>query len=408
MKDKILVIDASSAGISGDMLVASLVDLGAPQRYVLEAMVEAVKVLEQGEAEIDVEEAKRGGFRCKLIKAKYKQRETSYTPTEILEAVKTAAKITTHTKKAAEYAYRAVKMLIDTEAHLHNKTIDNLHLHETAGADTLAEAIGAAVALEQLDLLDAQIYATPVAVGGGLIKFSHGITPSPSPAALSILTISEIPFHGGPVEMELTTPTGASLLAALNPKPTRFYPQIKPLKIGFGGGLKEIDALPNILRIILGSKTVEDTQDTIVQLETNVDDVTGEVISRTSEILMKQGALDVATTPAYLKKGRPGWVIKVLCRQEEAFKLSNILMLETGTLGVRTLTIPRYLARRRMETKILNIKGKKYKVRVKVSETPEGKLIRVKPEFKDLEKISEETEVPLTQLQKMVQGEIEN
>ncbi|MFN3621423.1 MAG: nickel pincer cofactor biosynthesis protein LarC [Nitrososphaerales archaeon] len=408
MKDKILIIDASSAGISGDMLVASLIDLGAPQRDVLDAMTEAVKALEQAEAEIDVEEAKRGGFRCKLLKAKYKQRASNYTPSEILEAVKTAAKSTTHTKKAAEYAFRSVKMLIEAEAHLHNKSVDNLHIHETGAADTVAEAVGVAVALERLNLIDAQIYATPVAVGGGLVKFSHGITPSPSPATLHILAASKIPFHGGPVDTELTTPTGASLLASLKPKYTRFYPQIIPLKAGFGGGLREIDDLPNILRTILGSKMAEDAQDIIVQLETNVDDVSGEVISRTSERLMEQGALDVTTIPAYMKKGRPGWIIKVLCRQEDAFRLSSILMLETGTLGVRTLTMPRYLAKRRIETKSLKIKGKEYKVRVKISETPEGSLIRVKPEYNDIRKISEETDIPLNQLQKMVQGETED
>jgi uncharacterized protein (TIGR00299 family) protein len=402
---RVLIIDGSSAGISGDMLVSSLIDLGAPEKDVLDAMKAAATVLRRSEAEISVEEVKRGGFRCKLLSAKYKEEKTHYQAEELLEQVKAAAESTLYTKKAKEYAYEAVKLLVDVEAHLHTTDPKDLHLHETGSVDTVIDAIGAAFALEHLNLFEAEIYATPVAVGGGLIRFSHGITPAPAPAALRILTLKKIPFHGGPVEGELTTPTGAALLAALDPKPMHFYPQIKPLKVGLGGGVKEIDGVPNILRLILGEDLFSDLGDVIVQLESNIDDASGEVISRASEVLLREGALDVAIIPAYAKKGRPTWIIQALCNPEDVAKLSSILMVEAGTLGVRYHTVPRYVARRRIETTTLRIDGVNYKVRVKISETPEGRLIRAKPEYADLKAISQATGLPVRRLQEMVEDE---
>ena len=401
---RVLVIDGSSSGISGDMLVSSLMDLGAPEKKVLDAMKAAATVLGRSEVKISVEEVKRGGFRCKLLSVKCKKEETHCQAEELLEQVKAAAESTLYTKKAREYAYEAVKLLVDVEAHLHTTDPKDLHLHETGSVDTVIDAIGAALALEHLNLFEAEIYATPVAVGGGLIRFSHGITPAPAPAALHILTLKKIPFHGGPVEGELTTPTGAALLGALDPKPTHFYPQIKPIKVGLGAGLKEIDDVPNILRLILGESLFGAVGDVIAQLESNIDDASGEVISKASETLLKEGAFDVAMIPAYTKKGRPAWIIQVLCNPDDAAKLSSILMVEAGTLGVRCLTVPRYVAKRRTETKTLKIDGVEHRVRVKVSETPEGTLIRAKPEYADLESISKKTGLPVRRLQEMVEG----
>ena len=400
---RVLVIDASSAGISGDMLVSSLIDLGAPERDVLDAMKAAATVAGRSDIEISVDEVKRSGFRCKSLSTKYEER-VHYSAQELLKLLEAAAESALHTKRSREYAYNSVKLLVDVEAQLHATEVEDLHLHETGSLDTIIEAIGAASALEHLNLLDAEIYVTPVAVGGGLIRFSHGITPAPAPAALHILTLKNIPFQGGPVEGELTTPTGAALLAALNPKPVHFYPRIKPLKVGLGAGLKEVEGAPNILRLILGEDLFGGAGDVIAQLESNIDDTSGEVISRASEVLLREGALDVAVIPAYAKKGRPTWIIQALCNPEDVAKLSSILMVETGTLGVRCFTVPRYLAKRRIETTTLKIDGVEYEVRVKVSETPEGSVIRAKPEYADLKSISQKTGLPVRRLQEMVEA----
>ena len=181
---KVLVIDGSSAGISGDMLVSSLIDLGAPEKDVLDAMKAVATVLGGAEVEISVDEVKRGGFRCKLLSAKYKEEKTHYRAQDLLEHIKAAAESVLHTRMARKYAYNAVKLLVEVEAQLHAADVEDLHLHETGSVDTIIEAIGAASALEHLGLFDAEIYVTPVAVGGGLIRFSHGITSAPAPAAL--------------------------------------------------------------------------------------------------------------------------------------------------------------------------------------------------------------------------------
>jgi uncharacterized protein (TIGR00299 family) protein len=402
-KRKVLVVDASSAGISGDMFVSSLIDLGAPQKNVLGAMKTAAQIVDRSDVDISIEEIKMGGFRCKRLSARYREGYLDCDASKLLEDVKAAAKSALRTRDAVDYAYNAVKLLVEVEALLHGTKIDEVHLHETGSVDTILEVIGAASALERLQLFGAKVYVTPVAVGGGLVRFSHGVTPAPAPAALQILTSKKIAFHGGPVEQELTTPTGATLLAALDPTPTRFYPPIIPLRIGFGAGLKEIENTPNILRVILGEDLYDAAGDIIVQLESIVDDASGEIIGRATQTLLKKGALDVAVIPAYTKKDRPAWIIEALCNPEDSAKLSSILMVEAGTLGVRYFTVPRYLAKRRIETKTLKIGEVEYKVRVKVSETPEGKVIRAKPEYKDLEDISDKTGLSLRRLQRMVE-----
>jgi uncharacterized protein (DUF111 family) len=236
---RILVIDCNASGIAGDMLLGALLDLGAN----VERVISAIKTLEAPEygyrhIDIAIDEVMRGEFRATQIDVTSTAAEKRH-GSELIEIVEKAANSIYMSPKAREFAAKAIRSLIQAEADLHKTSFDDAHLHEVALIDTAAEIIGCAAALDDLHLFEGKIYSTPLAVGGGVFKFSHGIVSAPAPATLAILQSKNFPFHGGPIEAELATPTGASLLVNLVDEVGSFYPSIVPLKVGYGAGTKE-------------------------------------------------------------------------------------------------------------------------------------------------------------------------
>jgi uncharacterized protein (TIGR00299 family) protein len=245
---------------------------------------------------------------------------------------------------------------------------------------------------------DNKVYSTPLAVGGGVFKFSHGIVSAPAPATLAILQSKNFPFHGGPIEKELATPTGTSLLVNLA-EPVTFYPAVVPRKVGYGAGTKEYPELPAVLRLTLGEPSETGlARDEIAVLETNLDDVSGEILGYTMDRLLAEGAKDVSIIPVTTKKNRPAQIIKVIADQNDVTHLSEVLIAETGTLGVRVYYCERHIISRELLMVDLSVLGSKETVRVKVSKNTEGKIIRIKPEFEDLKHLAEKTGKPLREL----------
>jgi uncharacterized protein (TIGR00299 family) protein len=266
--------------------------------------------------------------------------------------------------------------------------------------DTAAEIIGCAVALDDLHMFEdgAKVYSTPLAVGGGIFKFSHGIVSAPAPATLAILQSKNFPFHGGPIEKELATPTGTSLLVNLA-EPISFYPAIVPRKVGYGAGTKEYPELPAVLRLTLGEASETGlARDEIAVLETNLDDITGEILGYTMDRLLAEGAKDVSIIPVTTKKNRPAQIIKVIADQTDVAHLSEVLIAETGTLGVRVYYCERHIINRELLMVDLQVLDSKETVRVKVSKNAQGRIVRIKPEFDDLKLLAEKTGKPLREL----------
>jgi uncharacterized protein (TIGR00299 family) protein len=269
--------------------------------------------------------------------------------------------------------------------------------------DTAAEIIGSAVAMDDLDFFNAKIYTTPISVGGGLFNFSHGTTSSPSPATLALFQSKNFPIKGGPIEAELATPTGAAILINLVSETTRFYPAMTPIKVGYGAGDKELHEIPNLLRIIMGKPLETNlTSDQIAVLETNIDDVSGEIVGYVIDRLFTEGAKDVSVIPMFTKKNRPAQIIKVIADQKDTQHLTEVLIEETGTLGVRVHYCTRHIALRDVYTINLTIAGRKETVKIKCSKTGNGKITRLKPEFEDLKQIAEKTGIPLRKLSELV------
>jgi uncharacterized protein (TIGR00299 family) protein len=395
----IVTIDCQVAGVAGDMILGALLDLGADQKKV----TSAIKSLENtmfgySNVVVDIKKVMRKGFEATQINvtAQGKNRKDGKQLIEIIE--KTAEKLQL-SDKAKLFASNVIHTLVNAEAELHGKDLQEAHLHEVGLVDTAAEIIGTAVALEDLGLFNAKIVATPVSVGGGLFQFSHGTVSSPSPAALSIFQSKNFPIKGGPVESELATPTGAAIIANLADEVSSFYPEMTPLKVGYGAGTKEFSEMPNTLRIVIG-KPLDDllVKDQIAVLETNVDDVSGEIVGYAVDRLLMEGAKDVSIIPMYTKKNRPGQIIKVIADQKDTQHLSNVLMSETGTLGVRVYLCERHITTRDEYTVDLLINGVKESVRVKVSKDANGEIIRIKPEFEDLKALAAKTKKPLREL----------
>jgi uncharacterized protein (TIGR00299 family) protein len=309
-------------------------------------------------------------------------------------------------QNAKKFALNAATTLLEAEAKLHGEDINNIHLEEAGEVDALAEIIGSAVALEDLGLFNAKVYSTPVAVGGGLFKFSHGKVSSPAPATLEILLSRKFPIVGGPVEAELATPTGVSILVNVVDEVIRFYPALKPLKVGYGAGTMDFEEMPNILRVVLGEPLQYNlSKDEVVVLETNVDDATGEIIGHTLNKLLTEGAKDVSIIPMFTKKNRPGYILKVITDRENAERLTHTIIEETGSLGVRLYTCERRILLRDITPIEIMMDGIKMNVRVKISKDLKGSIIRIKPEYEDVKEIAERTGKPLRYVSEIIEAQ---
>jgi uncharacterized protein (TIGR00299 family) protein len=217
-----------------------------------------------------------------------------------------------------------------------------------------------------LKLFSDEIISTPVAVGGGTLTFSHGTSSNPASAILEIFRDSDIIIRGGLVKEELTTPTGACLLVNLADTCSEFYPAMKIKSIGYGAGCKDFDSFPNVLKIVKGESTNEFQLDTVQVLETNLDDVSGETIGYMIDKLIANGAKDVTVTPGITKKGRPTNIVSIICDPSITNILINILVSETGTLGVRLRSSSRFVVPRIIITVPIVLQEKNFMVRCKI------------------------------------------
>ena len=286
-------------------------------------------------------------------------------------------------------ATAAFSLLATVEGRLHRRPTSQVHFHELGGHDTIVDIVGTACALELLEVNT--VSASAVATGLGMIRSAHGMLPNPAPAVVELL--EGIPSEGRDISVELTTPTGAAMLASWG---SSFGP-MPPMTIeatGFGAGSRELDDLPNCTQVVIGlsAESIRASSfgqsQRLVQLEANLDDVTGETLAHAVEALLGDGALDAWVTPVLMKKGRPGHVVSVLCDPVLVGELRHRLEHETGTLGVRAHAVERWAEPR----ELLEVDVEGYSVRVKVSPG------RVKAEHADAARVAEITGLALREV----------
>lgn len=406
---QVAVIDCQVAGVSGDMILGALLDLGADSTRVVEAMKSVGDYLKEcRDVEVTVRDVIRRGFRAKKVDVRADE-AGEMMGMDLIEATLKCIDSLGLSVEAKRFASNVINTLVSVEAKIHGRSVGEVHLHEAGSIDTPAEIVGAAVALDDLNLFrETKIYSTPVAVGGGTFRFSHGTVSSPAPATLEILRSKGFPMIGGVIESELATPTGASLLVNLVHEATRFYPPLRPKAVGYGAGAKDFAEFPNVLRILVGEPLEYGLlMDRIYVLETNLDDVSGELVGYAINRLLDEGARDVSVIPIFTKKNRPGQIIKVITDEARVERLSRVLIEETGTLGVRMYPCERRILHRESIPIKISIGGVEESVKVKVAEDSKGEIVQIKPEYDDAERVAAKTGKPLRKIMDLVKSEAE-
>jgi pyridinium-3,5-bisthiocarboxylic acid mononucleotide nickel chelatase len=369
---KICYLDAFS-GISGDMTVGALLDAGAPP----EALVDALRSLDTG-ARFEVEKTARGGVAATKFRVHLSEEPAKHRHLSKILAMIDAAPIASRAKAAAAAVFRN---LGEAEALVHGVPIEKVHFHEVGAVDSIADIVGACVALDLLDI--SEVLASSINVGSGSVETEHGLLPVPAPATAALLAGKPI-YARGP-EVELTTPTGAALAMTLA---SSFgpLPAMRILSIGHGAGERDFKQHVNVLRVLIGERTSASEATLVSVIEAHIDDSSPQVLGYALEKLLDAGALDAALSPLQMKKNRPGSLLRVIARPEDQERLAQIIFAETSTLGLRIHT-----AERRVEPRSnVEIETPLGRVRGKIS--AQGAFT---PEYDDCKAIAQRTGVPL-------------
>ncbi len=367
---KIAYFDAFS-GIAGDMTVAALIDAGADEQ----ALIRGLDSLGTG-ARFKTERVKMKGIMATRFTVEHEDQKKHRHLPHIVTMIE-AAELP---ERAKRNAIRVFGVLGEAEATVHGTSIEKVHFHEVGAVDSICDIVGACLALDLLDI-DA-VYCSAINTGSGTVEADHGVMPVPAPATALLLKGKPV-FAKGP-ETELTTPTGAALMAALaqgfGPMPAMVIEAT-----GFGAGTKEFTSHANVVRLLIGSSSKASETVTVSVIEANVDDSTPEVLGYAMERLLAEGALDVTLQPVYMKKQRPGVLVQVIAKPEDRERLSGILMRETSTLGVRWTAAERIVAERSW----VEVETGHGRVKVKIAGGS------AKPEFEDCRALAVETGLPL-------------
>jgi uncharacterized protein (TIGR00299 family) protein len=369
------------SGIAGDMALGSLVDAGADLSEVL-VLLERLPVSGWS---VEAEPVLRGGVAATKIHVRAEDTAVVRTYAHISGLVD-EARLPMRVRDRAQATFAA---LAEVEGRLHRRPPEQVHFHEVGGLDAIVDVVGTCAALEVLGV--DRVTASPVATGLGMVRSAHGMIPNPAPAVLELLRGA--PTYGRDVNVELTTPTGAALLAAMAVSYGPL-PDLTLAATGYGAGDRDIDGLPNVVQVVLGDGADEERGATprpgqpVVLLEVNVDDATGEVLAHAIASLIDAGAHDAWVSPILMKKGRPAHTVSALADPTLADQLAAVLMAETGSLGVRGTTLERWpAARAQAEVEVDGLP-----VRVKVSAG------RVKPEHADAVRVARRQGVPLREV----------
>ena len=399
----VLIIDAQVAGISGDMILSSLVSLGADKSRIIEGIYTAESFLDNSKiTNIDFVSVQKNGKNATQLILEIDESVHERKATDIKNCIINASTKIGLPETALNFVTNTIDTLISAESKVHGESEASVHFHEAASIDTVIDILGTAIALDDLNLFNDEIICSPVAIGGGSITFSHGKTSNPAYAILEIFKDSEIIIQGGTVTEELTTPTGASILVNLTKTCSEFYPSMKINSIGYGAGAKDFETFANVLKIVIGKTKSNLVKDTVQILETNVDDVSGEVLGNMIEKIMLNGAKDVTITSGITKKGRPTQLVSVICDSESMNSILEVLVAETKTLGVRIRNSERFVVPRSIEQDTVEIDGHKFPIHYKiVNGTSHFKI-----EFEDIKSISNCLNKPFHQIEELVREKI--
>ena len=401
----VIVIDPQIAGISGDMLLSSLVNLGADKNKIIEGIKKSQKFLSNSTIKkIDFQKIQKRGIESTELILEIDENISERKGIEIKKAILDSVNELNLPTKGKIFAESCIDTLISSESKIHGISEDSVHFHEASSIDTLVDIVGITIALDDLKLFEEKIICLPVSVGGGTVSFSHGTMSNPTSAVLEIFKNSNLNIQGNNSKEELTTPTGACILVNLTNNPIEYYPSMNVSSIGYGAGQKDFETFSNVLKIIQGDENSFEI-DTVKILETNIDDVSGEILGHLIEKIMDQGAKDVSIYSGITKKGRPTNLVCVICDDVKVDTIIDTLVLETGTLGIRISNSNRFIVPRSSHNFSLTFDGRAFEVNYKKS-SHNGKT-HFKIEFNDLKNISNALNKPIVDIESFLRKEIE-
>ena len=416
-----MYIDTVNSGISGDMFLASVLGLIEQPEIILEEL-EKLKNYLSGVSKLEIKliAKQRSGILINQIEIDLKESKSHRTPKVLKNTLNEFLKNHQFSDLAKLYANKVLNSLIQAEAEVHGKLMDKIHLHELSSVDTLVDILGVTKALDLLGGFrdDFKIYCSKLPLGGGTINTSHGILPIPAPATSKILEKSNLIIQNGPIDSELVTPTGVALLANLNTISKHYEMHLN--KISYGMGQKEFDNFLNILRIFYGETEqrefaekkhpLQNYIESITMLETDVDDVSGEILGNFITNFEKEDILDVKIISGITKKNRTSHIIRVMCHPEKTFEIIEKMLDELGTLGVRINKVERVCIDRKTESHKILIKGVEYPLNYKISFMKiddKKKIVNIKPEYDDLRRISNDSGLSIIKVQFFAQSQLE-
>jgi len=368
------------SGISGDMTLGALVDAGCS----LELLRSGLQGLQIPGWTISSEKVWKNGMAATFVHVATEDQTKHRSLSAILEIFEKSQLSESVGKNAAAI----FRKLGEAEASVHDVALEKIHFHEVGAVDAIVDIVGACIAFEALGI--EKFACSPLNVGGGTAKMSHGVLPVPAPATAKLLQGK--PTYSNGVQRELVTPTGAAIVSTLcdtfGPQP-----QMTVSAIGYGAGSMELEGQPNVVRIMIGEaadKVITGFDEEISVIEANLDDMNPQIYGYFLEKALAAGALDVYTTPVQMKKNRPGTLLTLLCKPQDTNSLMSLVFAETTTFGART-----YRAQRRtLPRESVNVHTQFGDVRVKLSRV-NGRILHVAPEFDDCRKLAVEKNVPL-------------
>jgi len=366
------------SGISGDMILGALIHLGVPADF----LEENIRKLPLDAFHLEISTASRmeiHGRQVRVVVKETKGHARNYGD------IKSLIDKSSLSDKVKGLSLEVFGRLAEVEASIHNCPKEHVHFHEVGGVDAVVDVVGAALGLEWLAI--GKIWASEIPVGRGFVTCRHGTLPVPAPATLGLL--DGVPVYGTGVSHELVTPTGAAILTSLC---RGFGPMPKMLirRVGYGVGTRDLEEMPNLLRVVLGEPDLIAEADSVTVVETNIDDMNPEIFGFVMERLFEEGALDVIWVPVFMKKNRPGTMVQVICNEIDRPGVVRRILSETTATGVRHYRVERTKLPRKLREAITSYG----KVRVKEVSDPTGRVFVV-PEYEDCKKIALEKNVPL-------------
>jgi len=370
------------AGAAGDMIAASMLDAGLD----FEFLKTQISTLGLDGLKLEIEETHRAGLRALHFNPVIAEQHHHRRLNDIIEIINRSS----IGEKPKNTAISIFRRLADAEAAVHGKSPQDIHFHEVGAIDSIVDIVSASVGFDALKI--DKVCCSTLSVGGGFVEAAHGRLPVPAPATAELL--KNVPTAGGPIEKELLTPTGAAILTAVV---ERFgsLPEMKIESVGYGAGTLDSPQFPNVLRLFIGQTAdlSSANADSICVLETNVDDVAGEIIAAVMDSILEQGALDVYLAPITMKHNRPASKLSVICEIADFSKFENIIFRAGLTFGIRRQT----MLRTKLEREFVKVDTQFGQISIKIGKL-QGLIVNAKPEFSDCLAASQKHKVSVKQV----------